>query len=240
MLVLTILFTLSAAGGFFTFVQHATVDVLDGHLYLALEIVLLVMLLYFLWRVFGALSRTLEQHADLSGAMLMGDFATFRTALEKIAFLSGNVRNVKGWRHHSVAHRGGFLESVRNDPAIGEAFLRKLSRIRTILFVLFGISVVAFAYHVAGDLTQDAESRLWREAGYYYTAGQPDEIGKVIDRTALEVSPGKAAVFSAAYARRYHLEGDRPQAERFLQKAEELQSGLKIIKKIRREIECRP
>ncbi len=81
---------------------------------------------FFLWfgTLFGFLSRRFEQQADVFGATTIGPAAgppeehPFVRALEGLARQMGDLREVKGWRHFSLAVRIGYLKRYLTDPAV--------------------------------------------------------------------------------------------------------------------------
>jgi Zn-dependent protease with chaperone function len=62
--------------------------------------------------VFGYLSRQFERQADVYAAGLVGSPVPLILALEKIALISGDIRQLSSWRHYSVAERVRFLSAV--------------------------------------------------------------------------------------------------------------------------------
>ena len=67
--------------------------------------------------VFGHLSRTFERQADAYAAEVMGSPVPLILALEKIALMSGDVRELGSWRHGSVAERVRYLCRAGYDEA---------------------------------------------------------------------------------------------------------------------------
>lgn len=80
--------------------------------------------------LFGALSRHFERQADLYGLELLGTSDPLVRSLEKIAFLSGNIRQAKCWHHASIAERVEWLRAVEEDPALGRSHHKLCRRLQ--------------------------------------------------------------------------------------------------------------
>lgn len=88
----------------------------------------------FFWiGLFGWVSRRFETEADLAAA----EWAPSRTrgmmdALVRVAELNRIPPWAWGWRHWSIERRVGLLFEAEKDPAMGEAFQRRCSRVRSV------------------------------------------------------------------------------------------------------------
>ncbi|MBF0474308.1 MAG: M48 family metalloprotease [Deltaproteobacteria bacterium] len=76
-------------------------------------IVLLV--LYFRY-LFGFFMRNFERQADLYALEILPQPIRVATALEKIAFYSGNIRDLPSWHHFSVRERVEYIIKCLNNP----------------------------------------------------------------------------------------------------------------------------
>lgn len=92
--------------------------------------------------IFGRLSRTFEREADVYAAELLGTPVPLILALEKIALMSGDVRELHSWRHHSVAERVRYLSAVGYDTA---EQARYHGRTRRVVWALVGAVALLFA-----------------------------------------------------------------------------------------------
>jgi STE24 endopeptidase len=134
---------------------------------------LLVMAVYVVF-AFGFLSRRCEREADLFGCRAVScgqpDCAThstnqqqtvstrtqpcstgintFVSALERVAVMNGMSRSKPGWlaswQHGTIARRVDFLERVRDFPAVGVIYRRKM--------ILFKLAIVAILATTVGVL----------------------------------------------------------------------------------------
>jgi len=114
----------------------------DPFRFLVEMVVIAVLLCVYIRFVFGFLSRTFEREADVCAAELMGTPVPLILALEKIALMSGDVRELYSWRHHSVAERVRYLSAVGYDAA---EQTRYHGRARRIVRVLLGVVALLFA-----------------------------------------------------------------------------------------------
>lgn len=91
--------------------------------------------------VFGYLSRAFERQADVCAAELLGSPVPLVLALEKIALMSGDVRELRSWRHHSVAERVRYLTEVGYEPAAIARYHARSARIARA--VVAGVALMA-------------------------------------------------------------------------------------------------
>jgi tetratricopeptide (TPR) repeat protein len=93
--------------------------------YIITGLMIICCLFLFLRYVFGYFMRNFERQADLYGASLVGPDAMI-SALEKIAYLSGKVRDIPSWHHYSIKERVETLEAFKNNPSIIKKHNRKV------------------------------------------------------------------------------------------------------------------
>ena len=121
-----------------------------------------LMLVYFRF-LFGYLSRTFERQSDVYAATLVGTPAPLVLALEKIALMSGDIRELKSWRHDSVARRVRHLSEIGYDEEAQERYNRKAGRlmraVAAAVLVLFALSGYIAFREPAG---LSAEIERWR------------------------------------------------------------------------------
>ncbi len=142
---------------------------LGEHGYLAL-VPLVVLLLSYIFVVFGFLSRRCERQADVFGcravSCVLGDCAghdadaaladrgsglcptgirTFIRALEKVAAVNGISRDRPGflqsWQHSTIARRVEFLQRVLADPAVEAHFQRRVFVVKWVLLAALGVTL---------------------------------------------------------------------------------------------------
>jgi Zn-dependent protease with chaperone function len=74
----------------------------------------IIMILYFRY-VFGFFMRNFERQADAHVFKALGDSRPLISSLEKIGWLSGNIRDKPSWHHFGIGQRVDFLENCRRD-----------------------------------------------------------------------------------------------------------------------------
>lgn len=103
-------------------------------------IVLGSMILYFRF-LFGFFIRNFERQADLHVFEALGSSDSITSALEKIAILSGNIRDLPSWHHFGIGQRVDFLTKCELEPAWIDRHNRKV-RLSLLAYVLvLGIAV---------------------------------------------------------------------------------------------------
>ncbi len=110
----------------------------------ALTLGLLALLFGYFRGLFGSVSRAFERQADVYALEATGRPEPLASALERVSFHSGDIRDLPSWHHGSIGERVGFLAAASRDPAVLGDHHRRVRR----LTLLFGIGVV-----LAGALT---------------------------------------------------------------------------------------
>lgn len=108
-------------------------------------ILFLLMLVYFRF-IFGFFMRNFERQADLHALKTMGHASPLIRIFEKIAILSGNIRDLPSWHHFGLGQRIDFLHRCEKDPGLISAHDRKVN--------------LALAFYVAMILT--SALALWQ------------------------------------------------------------------------------
>jgi len=80
-------------------------------------LLLLFMLVYFRF-VFGYFIRNFERQADLFSMVAIGESRPLVSAFEKIALLSGNIRDKHNWHHFGIGERIDCLERAGKNPVL--------------------------------------------------------------------------------------------------------------------------
>lgn len=103
--------------------------------------VLLGFILVYIGLFFGTIMRQCEREADLASAELLGTPVPLISALEKLARITGNIRNVWCWHHGSIAERVDAVSRLSVDPIDSRRLHTRLRRVR-IAFTLFTVLVL--------------------------------------------------------------------------------------------------
>ena len=99
----------------------------------------IVMIVYFRY-VFGFFMRNFERQADAQVFKALGDSRPLISSLEKIAWLSGNIRDKPSWHHFGISQRVDFLEKCRLNRSLIGRHDRKVYGSLILFIVLLAIS----------------------------------------------------------------------------------------------------
>jgi Zn-dependent protease with chaperone function len=104
---------------------------------------LLFLLIYFRF-IFGYFVRNFERQADLFTLAAIGSGKALVSAFEKIATLSGNLREERNWHHFGIGERIDCLLSAEKDPGFIKRHNRKvrLSLLAYVMVVLLAAVLV--------------------------------------------------------------------------------------------------
>jgi Zn-dependent protease with chaperone function len=100
---------------------------------------LLFLLVYFRF-IFGYFIRNFERQADLFSLAAIGNGKAMISAFEKIAILSGNIRNERNWHHFGIGERIDCLERAGRDPGV---ITRHDRKVRWSLFAYVAVVLLA-------------------------------------------------------------------------------------------------
>ena len=121
-----------------------------------------LMLIYFRF-IFGFFMRNFERQADLYSLISQGTGYPLVQSLEKIALLSGNIRDQPNWHHFGIGERVEFLQQCERDPRVGQRHERKVYTSLAIYFVI--ICIAAFSvWKMPADLLEGAPREKFAEA----------------------------------------------------------------------------
>ncbi len=104
---------------------------------------LVLMILYFRY-IFGYFLRNFERQADLHVFPAIGNSTALISAFEKIATISGDIRDQPSWHHFGIGERVSYLEKCEKDPTWIKRHNRKvgLSLIGYVLICVIGVALV--------------------------------------------------------------------------------------------------
>ena len=105
-----------------------------------------IMLIVYFRFILGAFMRNFERQADLFSFRLNGTVKGLVSSLEKIAFYSGQSRNVPSWHHYSVAQRVEYLNRSEANPSMVEGHFKKVRRMLIGYVAVFLVIVVGGNY----------------------------------------------------------------------------------------------
>jgi Zn-dependent protease with chaperone function len=138
--------------------------------------ILLLFVLYFRY-VFGFFIRNFERQADLYGLTVVGQPGPLVSALEKVAFHSGNIREVPSWHHFSIRERVDFLFAAARTPALVGRHQRKV-RAGLLLYILTMLLLGTGGYLIqSGNVGKNLSDRLLFRALDRQVARSPEDAG---------------------------------------------------------------
>lgn len=89
----------------------------ENMLTVVMTVILLGSLVLYFRFLFGYFIRNFERQADLHVIKAIGNSQAIISAFEKIAILSGNIRDQPSWHHFGIGQRVDFLEKCERDPS---------------------------------------------------------------------------------------------------------------------------
>ena len=101
-------------------------------------VVLLVTMVFFLRFVFGYFMRNFERQADLHAFTTTGGSGAIGSALERVAYLSGDIRDLPSWHHFGVGQRVDFLLECEKDVTLVQKHHRKVFR----MLLIYGLLII--------------------------------------------------------------------------------------------------
>jgi Zn-dependent protease with chaperone function len=129
-----------------------------ANLYISIATTLsLLAILFFYFRIlFGAVSRAFERQADAYALTALGHAGPLVSALERISYYSGDIRDLPSWHHGSIAERVEFLERAVALPGTVDGHGRYVRRIEG----AFALAVIAFGFLAVSLHTGPLNGRL--------------------------------------------------------------------------------
>lgn len=115
----------------------------DSVLIFLSTLALLIFLIVYFRFVFGFFMRNFERQADIHALTSLGGSGPIVSALEKVAWLSGNIRDLPSWHHFGIGQRVDFLHGCESDP---EQIVKHHRKVYGTLFLYLAVlCVVSFS-----------------------------------------------------------------------------------------------
>ncbi len=127
--------------------------------YFLLALPILVSLVVYFRYVMGFFMRHFERQADLYSALTMGSPRETISSLEKIAILSGKIRDLPSWHHFSIRQRVDHLWKFYRDPGL----TRKQNRFVSLCFTLYLVGMISLGYFLNYGSTKEKLFNEWEE-----------------------------------------------------------------------------
>jgi Zn-dependent protease with chaperone function len=122
----------------------------------------LLTIIYFRY-IMGYFMRNFERQADLYALKAMKSCEPLNRVFEKIAWLSGNIRDLPSWHHFSISQRINFLKKCEASPSLLGRHDRKVLISLIILITIF-ISAAALLQDVPKELIHGNSREKYAEA----------------------------------------------------------------------------
>jgi tetratricopeptide (TPR) repeat protein len=90
----------------------------------------------------GFFMRNFERQADLYSAVTMGTPEPTINSLEKIAFLSGKIRDLPSWHHFSIRERVEYLWRTFNEPGL----VKRHNRFVALSFCIYLVCIIGLGF----------------------------------------------------------------------------------------------
>jgi Zn-dependent protease with chaperone function len=195
--------------GFFYYIINATrIDPETALTFWGAAPVFIIMLIYFRY-VFGFFMRNFERQADAQVFKVLGDSTPLISSLEKIGWLSGNIRDKPSWHHFGIGQRVDFLERCSRDSSLIARHDRKLYGSLILFIVLLALSAGIF-WNMPLELDDDANIKFVEAVLQQKAHREPDKAvwHRLIGDLKQEL--GQDAESQAAYEKALALEPDNP------------------------------
>jgi len=168
----------------------------------------IIMLIYFRY-VFGFFMRNFERQADLAVFKALGDCTPLITSLEKIGWLSGNIRDKPSWHHFGIGQRVDFLEKCRRDKSLIARHDRKVYGSLLLFIVLLVFSAGLF-WNMDVELHDEANMKFVESVLQQRARREPDKAIWPRLLGDLRQELGQEAEALSAYEKSRALEPDNP------------------------------
>jgi len=181
----------------------------DSVLIFLSTLALLIFLIVYFRFIFGFFMRNFERQADIHALTSLGGSAPIVSALEKVAWLSGNIRDLPSWHHFGIGQRVDFLHNCEKEPEHIAKHHRKVYGTIFLYFVL--LCVVGFSlWKMPSDLLERAP--LEHLAKLYTQKTVEDPVNPLWFQLLGDLKQGRKKYSEAveAYERALMLASDHP------------------------------
>jgi Zn-dependent protease with chaperone function len=168
-----------------------------------------IMVVYFRY-VFGFFMRNFERQADTQVFKALGDSTPLISSLEKIGWLSGNIRDKPSWHHFGIGQRVDFLEKCSRDKSLIARHDRKIygSLILFIVLLAFSGGIIS---NIPMELDDEANIKFVEAVLQHKSHREPDKA--IWHRLTGDIKQelGEDAESLAAYEKALALEPNNPE-----------------------------
>ena len=171
---------------------------------------LICLVLYFRF-IFGYFIRNFERQADLHVLGAVGSGRALVSAFEKIAVMSGNIREEKNWHHFGIGERIDCIEQAEREPAVIRRHDRKVRTSLLAYVLVLGLTALAVRQIPTETFIKQYEEQYAETVLVKKASQEPDKalwqrlIGDLMLTRKLE------AKALAAYEKAFALEPANPE-----------------------------
>jgi Zn-dependent protease with chaperone function len=189
---------------FYQIINFAAIDPETALKFWGTAPMFIIMLVYFRY-VFGFFMRNFERQADLAVFKALGESGPLITSLEKISWLSGNIRDKPSWHHFGIGERVDFLEKCTRDRSLIARHDRKVYGSLILLLTLLIFSAGLF-WNMPIELGDEANFKFIEAVLQQKSKREPDKAiwQRLLGDLKQEVGNETAAL--AAYEKSMGLE----------------------------------
>jgi Zn-dependent protease with chaperone function len=169
----------------------------------------IIMLVYFRY-IFGFFMRNFERQADAQVFKALGDSEPLISSLEKIGWLSGNIRDKPSWHHFGIGQRVDFLEKCSRDNSLIARHDRKVYGSLILFIVLLAFSGGIF-WNMPLELDDEANTKFVEAVLQQKAHREPEKAIWHRLLGDLKQELGQSVESMAAYEKALALEPDNPE-----------------------------
>jgi len=204
-----LLYLLLNSNSFYRIINFAGIDPEAALAFWSAAPMFVIMLAYFRY-VFGFFMRNFERQADLAVFNALGDSTPLITSLEKIGWLSGNIRDKPSWHHFGIGQRVDFLEKCSRDKSLIGRHDRKVYG-SLVLFIALLVFSAGILWKMPMELDDEANIKFVEAVLQQRARREPDKAIWPRLLGDLRQETGQDADSLAAYEKSRALEPDNPE-----------------------------
>jgi len=168
---------------------------------------ILISMVIYIRYLFGFFMRHFERQADLYSALTMGRPTETISSLEKIAVMSGKIRELPSWHHFSIKQRVDCLLKFLRDPGL----LGKQNRFIGLCFAFYLVGMMSLGYFLSFSPLRERLFSEWEEqAVFQHLEKNPDDVVFLQKLAMFYHKKGNLRETIALYERVLRLDENQP------------------------------
>jgi tetratricopeptide (TPR) repeat protein len=202
-------FLLLKSNIFYRVINFAGIDPEAALAFWSVAPMVIIMLVYFRY-VFGFFMRNFERQADLAVFKALDDSTPLINSLEKISWLSGNIRDKPSWHHFGIGQRVDFLEKCSRDKSLIARHDRKVYG-SLILFVALLVFCAGVLWNTEIELDEATNIKFVESVLQQRVRREPDKAIWHRQLGDIKQVAGQYTEALAAYEKSRALEPNNPE-----------------------------